>query len=472
MLAKTKKTLEWAIFSFLGLIVVVAGSLFFYQITYANKIYRNVFVADIDLSGKSKSQAGSLLGKKFDSLLNEEITIKSADKEIKLKVSDTGLTLDSNKIVADAYRIGRSDRFLVQLKNSAATLWRRTDILTESKIDPKKYDEFTKVAAAGLNSDPINANLLIENGQLKEVNEQDGIVADTADLTGKILQLSSDSSSKKIILPAQKTPASVKATDFQEAKNYAETALNKKIHLSYENNVYTPSRSEIGNWISFTSKDNKYYAELNESNIRAYLNKIAVDFEIIKKDRKINAADNSVIEEGQEGKLLDKNTIISQIKDQITGSTDIQIAMVTNPVAPGEVKIFPDVGVVAGRFEGKYIDIDLTTQKLCQIEGPNILGCTLISSGKKGFETPTGTFSVREKHPRHWSSKYNMYLPYWQRLTDSGYGLHELPETDTWKESPAHLGTPVSHGCVRLGVGPAQSIYDWAEVGTTVFIHK
>jgi lipoprotein-anchoring transpeptidase ErfK/SrfK len=33
------------------------------------------------------------------------------------------------------------------------------------------------------------------------------------------------------------------------------------------------------------------------------------------------------------------------------------------------------------------------------------------------------------------------------------------------------LGIPVSHGCVRLGIGPAKQVYEWTEVGTPVIIY-
>lgn len=35
-----------------------------------------------------------------------------------------------------------------------------------------------------------------------------------------------------------------------------------------------------------------------------------------------------------------------------------------------------------------------------------------------------------------------------------------------------YLGKPASHGCVRLGVGPAKLLYDWTEIGTKVIIKE
>jgi len=62
-------------------------------------------------------------------------------------------------------------------------------------------------------------------------------------------------------------------------------------------------------------------------------------------------------------------------------------------------------------------------------------------------------------------------MPWWMQFSKSGMGLHELPEWPNGKkEGEDHLGTPASGGCVRLGVGPAKSLYDWTPVGTPVSI--
>ncbi len=122
--------------------------------------------------------------------------------------------------------------------------------------------------------------------------------------------------------------------------------------------------------------------------------------------------------------------------------------------------------------EGKYIDINLARQQLSIFEDGERLGTYKVSTGKRGMATPTGTFKVLNKVGRAYSRKYNLYMPYWMAFTGAGHGIHELPE---WKngytEGANHLGMPVSHGCVRLGVGPAAKVYNWAEVGTAVVIH-
>lgn len=123
--------------------------------------------------------------------------------------------------------------------------------------------------------------------------------------------------------------------------------------------------------------------------------------------------------------------------------------------------------------EGKYIDINLKSQVMVIFENGKVLDAYLVSSGKRGMETPQGSFQVHNKTPRAWSKKYGLYMPYWMAIISSGdFGIHELPEwPGGYKEGMNHLGIPVSHGCVRLGVGPAERVYNFAEIGTPVIVH-
>lgn len=122
---------------------------------------------------------------------------------------------------------------------------------------------------------------------------------------------------------------------------------------------------------------------------------------------------------------------------------------------------------------GKYIDVNLSSQIMTIFENGTNKGTFLISSGKPGMNTPKGNHQIYNKHPRPWSQEYGLYMPYWMAITASGkYGIHELPEwPGGYKEGQNHLGIPVSHGCMRLGVGPAATLYNWAEIGTPVIVY-
>ncbi|HEY2445728.1 MAG TPA: L,D-transpeptidase family protein [Rhizomicrobium sp.] len=89
------------------------------------------------------------------------------------------------------------------------------------------------------------------------------------------------------------------------------------------------------------------------------------------------------------------------------------------------------------------------------------IGISTISSGKRGHETPTGTFAVLEKQRFHRSNKYDdAPMPYMQRLTWGGLALHG-------GHVRAH---PASHGCVRLPPDFAAALFRESTLGMKVII--
>lgn len=123
--------------------------------------------------------------------------------------------------------------------------------------------------------------------------------------------------------------------------------------------------------------------------------------------------------------------------------------------------------------DGKYIDIDLSSQALFLFQGGEELGAYKVSTGLRGMDTPIGKFKVIARSRRPWSAKYKLFMPWFIQFTYEGHGIHELPEwPGGYKEGENHLGIPVSHGCVRLGIGPAKVVYDFAEPGTAIIVHQ
>lgn len=121
----------------------------------------------------------------------------------------------------------------------------------------------------------------------------------------------------------------------------------------------------------------------------------------------------------------------------------------------------------------KRIEINLSRQELSYFLGAAKIGTFDVSGGLPRTPTPIGTFKVYNKFPKAWSSRYGLWMPYWMAFHPTGlYGLHELPYwPGGYREGSNHLGKPASHGCVRLGIGPAKILYDWAEIGTPVIIY-
>ncbi|HLD30627.1 MAG TPA: L,D-transpeptidase family protein [Patescibacteria group bacterium] len=125
------------------------------------------------------------------------------------------------------------------------------------------------------------------------------------------------------------------------------------------------------------------------------------------------------------------------------------------------------------RLKGKRIQIGIKEQKLRISTGRVILGEYLVSTGVLSAPTPLGSFKVDNKTPRAWSARWKLWMPWWMSLRHGSFGIHELPEWPNGKkEGERSIGRRASHGCVRLGVDYAKSIYDWTDLGTPVQIQE
>ena len=105
--------------------------------------------------------------------------------------------------------------------------------------------------------------------------------------------------------------------------------------------------------------------------------------------------------------------------------------------------------------------VSLATQRAVVYRNGLPIGITTVSTGRPGYRTPTGVFTVLQKHVEHYSSLYdNAPMPYMQRLTWGGVALHggNLP------------GYPASHGCIRLPHAFARLLYGVTHVGMTVIV--
>lgn len=114
-----------------------------------------------------------------------------------------------------------------------------------------------------------------------------------------------------------------------------------------------------------------------------------------------------------------------------------------------------------------------------------------VSTGTNGHETPTGVFRILEKKPDHHSNRYGKFIsgggkttnsnadlanglpdgasfqgaamPFWNRLTWDGVGIH------AGKVVP---GKRLSHGCIRTPRAAAEKFYSHSVVGMPVYITR
>ena len=112
-------------------------------------------------------------------------------------------------------------------------------------------------------------------------------------------------------------------------------------------------------------------------------------------------------------------------------------------------------GIPRAQRGGDYIEVDKTRQVLFVVEDGRVARVVHVSTGATG-NTPLGSWQVYRKVPGwDWVLWYPMYFK-------GGFAIHGYPSV------PAY---PASHGCVRIPMWIAPTLYGKHGQGTTVVVH-
>ena len=98
---------------------------------------------------------------------------------------------------------------------------------------------------------------------------------------------------------------------------------------------------------------------------------------------------------------------------------------------------------IAGRAATLVANIDVSTQTMTVSKYGQVLYRWSVSTARKGYVTPRGSWSAKWLSRNHRSRKYDdAPMPY-AVFFNGGYAIHATYDIK-------RLGRPASHGCVRL----------------------
>ena len=118
----------------------------------------------------------------------------------------------------------------------------------------------------------------------------------------------------------------------------------------------------------------------------------------------------------------------------------------TPPVKDGDLFIEPD--------DDK---IDISDQRMNIFVNGRRYHSFKVSTARRGYVTPTGSWRPTRIHKMWHSRKYDMSPMPYSVFFKGGYAVHGT-------NSISRLGTPASHGCIRLHPSDARTFYNIVKV--------
>jgi len=169
------------------------------------------------------------------------------------------------------------------------------------------------------------------------------------------------------------------------------------------------------------------------------------------------------------GRKLDQRRAVRDITAALVGG-------VRDAITLNQTKLRPKI---TRKNFGPVIVIRRDLNRLLLYNGMRYLRYFGVATGQRQYPTPLGRFTIVVKWKNPWwyppNSPWaqgqkpippgpdNPLGTRWMGLSSPGVGIHGTP-------SDASIGYSVSHGCIRMHIPEAEWLFNYVEIGTTVFI--
>lgn len=452
----------------LGVVVIgFIGSLIFVHIFYSNRAAPGVTVASAKVGGQTHDQIVDTINNLAN---NIKLSLTYGGKSVTASASDLGINIDANHIADEAVATGSDNPFAVVFLNH-----KHFDLT--GSYDREKVNAFVSNNFPELSTAPKDAQIVYDNNQNRFV-VQPGAIGKSVQLDQLYQQIETLLADPKLTsyeIAINDDNPTVNDSSAQATVDQVNKTLSETIQVTNNGKVlWTLDPWDIASWTTFTINQDagRYDVAYNKDQIKDFVNG-TITTQLPGKPVNQQAITNAngeilrVISPGRNGQVANNiDSVTDQIYDDLVSGTGGQIAMTTKDAPFGT-----DATVAA---DGRWIEYNISTYEVKLWEGNNVVWSTSqTSNGKASTPTITGLYSVWNKtyeqcmpNPPSPTPLCNIhYVTYWER---SGYAFHEA----WWMSYAAgNVRAGISHGCVNMFQADAKRVYDFASIGTPVWVH-
>lgn len=462
---------NWTWWGPLKVLLVMAAFLFVsanlvFGTYYLDRIYPGVEVAGINIGGLTRVQAKQQL---TEYLQDYKLDIQLDDEHYELDPERLGVEYDLEFTLDQAWMEGRYNfPPLLGLIES-----RKSNGLSYAyQLDRVKLDGFVSEIVSSKSQAPVDASIVVTDGQPRVEPEKAGQGIDKQAFT-RMVQTAFESHTPSVSLQRQILPAQVTAVDLEATLSDAKKLVGTRLELKYAEKTFVPTAKVIGSWLTYVNDNHQPKTIIDRGKMEPYLKTVAAAIYVAPKNHLINVQNGATTgeEPGVEGLEIDKDDLAGAIIAAMNGAAGTKIEIKTRPIA------FKTVYNRTVNLDfGRYIEINLSSQHLWVYQDHKSIFDTAITSGATGagYGTVTGLFDIKAKQrDRNLNGyaigyNYNVFVQYWMPFFGN-YGMHDA----SWRSS---FGGPDyyyngSHGCVNMPLESAAWIFNWADVGTPVWVH-
>ena len=344
---KLRWLLTPAIIFFILLIFTAAGLIIFDQI-YKNKIYPNIFIGNLNMSGLTAEQAKAWLNREIDKISQRGLIfsykenqttiapiVASADADLAIEI----IHFNADRTMEAALSYGRGDNFFINLENKLSLLAGKKQLPLNIAVNQTEVEKILKDKFAKTFQPAQDATLVMEKTpdgayEFSVTNEKLGKAMDYQAAVSQMLNNLSRLDNQAIKLSTITEYPKILAKDCLNIESKAKTLLAAApLTLSYGDNKWLINQDQLAGLLTLkpnNSAVDKVAVGLNKIKINAYLlEKIApqIDRAPLEAKFEITSGKVSEFQNGQDGLALDTEATFNKIENEITTSSQIELVV-------------------------------------------------------------------------------------------------------------------------------------------------
>ena len=161
------KKIFFAILIFLLFVLLAFGGVVYYKAhslvsSYEQKVYPELYLEDINLSGLNKIELKNAVNDLLSQISSKNFLVTVDDQNFELSYFDINITADADAIVEEIYSYGKDEKFFKKLSliNDPAT----KEFTIKLEYDETLIDKFIDSISESVNREPSNATVDISSG--------------------------------------------------------------------------------------------------------------------------------------------------------------------------------------------------------------------------------------------------------------------------------------------------------------------
>ncbi|MDD3386403.1 MAG: VanW family protein [Candidatus Pacebacteria bacterium] len=311
------------IISFIFIFVILGIACFFYEIKYVDKIYPGVSIGEINIGGKTLTEAERIINRELDKIKQTGIIFRYENKDLTIypiisssdgAIVDILINFDVEKTLNKAILIGRGRNIINSTIEKIKLIFGKKNYITLiTEINNEKINKYL-IESFSL-FDPQDAYYYYDkNGNLLIQPEKDG---KAIKYENSLIVLKSNLEAfnfSDIILEGNDAIPQISANNCLDAKSNLEDILNlAPVKLKYLKRKWTINEKDLLGMITISEENNNLFFNLDETKIKEYIRKnISPEIDQVSSLPKFIFIDNVIqnFEPGKEGKKLDVDSTV------------------------------------------------------------------------------------------------------------------------------------------------------------------